>query len=234
MYNLNDSINTAYSYIQSLRQKGYKYLGTPVYNVTKDDLLELSKIGEKYDIPFEWLINLIKNETAATFSPSITNNIGATGLIQFLKSTAVSLGTTTDELRKMTFKQQLVYVDKYLKGALKKHLTPEGKIPPTFTQGDVFMTIFYPVSVGKPNYQFPDSVKKANSGISTPLDYVQRALKNSVFPLTIFPYSLAEVKKKFGEVYDKGKQKIKSNWIPITVIVLGLSGLVYYIIKRNK
>jgi hypothetical protein len=229
MYNLNDSINTAYSYIQSLRQRGYKYLGTPVYNVTKDDLLELSKVGAKYDIPFQWLFNLLKHESAATFSPAITNSIGATGLIQFLPSTAKSLGTTTDELRKMTFKQQLVYVDKYLNANLKRHLI-NGKIPPTFTQGDIFMTIFYPVSVGKPNYQFPDSVKRANAGISTPLDYVEKALKNSVFPLTVVPYTLADVKKKFEKVYEKGKV----NWIPITAIVLGLAGALYFTIKKLK
>lgn len=229
MYNLNDSINTAYSYIQSLRQRGYKYLGTPVYNVTKDDLLELSKVGAKYDIPFQWLFNLLKHESANTFSPAITNSIGATGLIQFLPSTAKSLGTTTDELRKMTFKQQLVYVDKYLNANLKRHLI-NGKIPPTFTQGDIFMTIFYPVSVGKPNYQFPDSVKRANAGISTPLDYVEKALKNSVFPLTVVPYTLADVKKKFEKVYEKGKV----NWIPITAIVLGLAGALYFTIKKLK
>lgn len=229
MYNVNNSIDTAYFYIQSLRQKGYKYLGTPVYNVTKDDLVELSKIGAKYDIPFEWLFNLIKHETASVFNPAIKNNIGATGLIQFLPSTAKSLGTTTDELRKMSFKQQLVYVDKYLNANLKKHLI-NGKIPPTFTQGDIFMTIFYPVSVGKPNYQFPDSVRKANAGISTPLDYVEKALKNSVFPLTVFPYSLAEVKRKIGEVYEYGKV----NWIPITAILIGLAGVTYFVIKKFK
>ncbi len=234
MYNANQSIDTAYNYIQALRSKGYSYKGTPVYDVSKSDLLELKKIGDKYNIPFEWLINLIRYESGATFSPAITNSIGATGLIQFLKSTAQNLGTTTSDLKKMTFKQQLVYVDKYLYENLKRHLTSEGKIPNTFTQGDIFMTIFYPVAVGKPNYKFSDKVSNANAGIRTPMDYVNKALENSVFPLSAFPYTLSDVKKKLGEGYDKVESqvtstvnKIKTNPLPTVLIFVGIGGLIY-------
>lgn len=244
MYNINDSIDKAYNFIQGLRAKGYKYSGTPVYNITKDDLLKLAKVGEKYDIPFEWLFNLIKHEAANTFNPAITNSIGATGIIQFMTKIGGKTMTyakadgsdavTTSELRKMSFSEQLDYLDGYLKRNLKKYLTPEGKIPETFTQGDIFMTIFYPVSVGKPNYQFPDSVSRANAGIKKPLDYVEKALKNSVFPLSVVPYSLADVKKKFGEAYEYGEVVVKRNWIPIVIIGLGLVGLTYFGIKTGK
>ena len=234
MYNAQDSINTAYDYIQNLRTKGYKYDGYSVYDVSKSDLTELKRISDKYGIPFEWMINLIRHESAGTFNPAITNSIGATGLIQFLKSTAIDLGTTTDALRKMTFKQQLAYVDKYLYANLKRHLTAEGKIPNTFTQGDVFMTIFYPVAVGKPDYKFPSAVTNANSGIITPMDYVERALKSSIFPLSVFPYSLSDVKKKFGEVYSSSTKFVKKNWIPISLVLLGLAGITFYVIKTGK
>lgn len=225
MYNPEDSINTAYNYIQQQRANGYKYNGYGVYNVSKDDLQELKAITDKYGIPFEWVINLIKHESANTFNPTITNSIGATGLIQFMPSTAKGLGTTTEQLRNMTFKQQLAFVDKYLYQQLKNHLV-NGKIPESFTQGDVFMTIFYPVSIGKPNFVFPQAVKNANSGISKPLDYVQRALKNAVFPLTDFPYTLADFKKKFSDVIDATKEgfnnaaeTVKKN----PIIVVGIS-----------
>jgi hypothetical protein len=244
MYNRQDSIDKAYNFIQGLRAKGYKYLGTPVYDITKADLSKLAKVGEKYDIPFEWLFNLIKHESANTFNPAITNSIGATGIIQFMTKIGGKTMTyakadgsdavTTSELRKMSFSEQLDYLDGYLKRNLKKHLTPEGKIPETFTQGDIFMTIFYPVSVGNPNYQFPDSVSRANAGIKKPLDYVEKALKNSVFPLSVVPYSLADVKKKFGEAYEYGEVVVKRNWIPIVIIGLGLVGLTYYGIKTGK
>jgi hypothetical protein len=244
MYNINDSIDKAYNFIQGLRAKGYKYTGVPAYDITKDDLSNLAQVGEKYGIPFEWLFNLIKHESANTFNPAITNSIGATGIIQFMTkiggktmSYAKADGSdavTTSELRKMSFSEQLDYLDGFLKRNLKKHLTPEGKIPDSFTQGDVFMTIFYPVSVGKPNYQFPDSVSRANAGIKKPLDYVEKALKNSVFPLSVVPYSLADVKKKFGEAYEYGELIVKRNWMPIIIIGLGLVGLTYFGIKTGK
>lgn len=205
MYNIQDSINKTYDYIQGLIAKGYKYGSYSVYNVTKEDLQALNNVASKYGIPFEWLVNLIKHESASTFNPAITNSIGATGLIQFMKNTALGLGTTTDALRKMTFQQQLVYVDKYLNQQLKRYLV-NGKIPANFTQGDVFMTIFYPVSIGKSNYVFPDSVKRANGGISTPMDYVKKALKSPIFSLDEIPYTLEDFKKKVGQLFESAKE----------------------------
>lgn len=188
-----DSISVAHNYIQRLKASGHSYGGYPVYNVSKADLSALMAIGDKYGIPFEWLVNLINFESGRTFNPAIRNSIGATGLIQFLPSTAQGLGTTTDALSKMTFKQQLVYLDRYLYSVLRNHLV-NGKIPKTFTQGDLFMAIFYPVAVGKPGFTFPENVKRANSGISTPYDYAKKALAVSVFPLSVFPYTLADAK----------------------------------------
>ena len=46
-----------------------------------------------------WLANLINFESAGTFSPSITNSLGYTGLIQFGTGAASDLGTTTAYLR---------------------------------------------------------------------------------------------------------------------------------------
>jgi hypothetical protein len=55
-------------------------------------------------------------ETGGTFDPSVKNRAGsgATGLIQFMPETAQALGTTTEELARMTPEQQLEYVEKYL------------------------------------------------------------------------------------------------------------------------
>jgi len=113
---------------------------------------------------------------------------------------------------------------------LKKHLTSEGKVPDNFTQGDLFMAIFYPVAVGKPNYVFPDSVKRANAGISKPYDYVEKALRVSVFPLSEFPYTLGDVKRKFGEV----AKFAKKNWMPIVLTIVGLAGIGYYVYKTKS
>lgn len=81
-------------------------------------------------------------ETAGTFSPSIKNpNSSATGLIQFMSSTAKALGTTTADLAKMSNVQQLDYVYRYLKpysGRMVDWL-------------DVYLAVFYPAAMGKPD-----------------------------------------------------------------------------------
>ena len=68
--------------------------------------------------------------------PDIVNSIGATGLIQFLKSTAVGLGTTTDQLSKMSATSQVEYVKKYFKnGGLRKGATLV----------DLYAIVFFPL-----------------------------------------------------------------------------------------
>lgn len=82
------------------------------------------------------LLAVMSFETGGTFSPSIKNMVNkkATGLIQFMPSTAESLGTTTDELSKMSATDQLTFVEAYLspfKGKLKK-------------LSDLYMAVFMP------------------------------------------------------------------------------------------
>lgn len=86
----------------------------------------------------EWLMAIMKNESG--LSPSIKNGIGATGLIQFMPATAKGLGTTTDQLAKMSGLEQLDYVDKFY-----------SKFPPgSFKTGsDLYLAAFYPVAIGK-------------------------------------------------------------------------------------
>lgn len=81
-------------------------------------------------------------ETAETFSPAIRNGAGsgATGLIQFMPSTAKRLGTTTDQLAAMTALDQLDYVEAYFRSATGRQLR---------TLSDVYMAILWPVAVGK-------------------------------------------------------------------------------------
>lgn len=191
-----------YDFIQKRVNDKYKYLGTKVYNLTPDDVGKIKSLGDKWGIPMEWLCNLMNHESAGTFNPAIQNSIGATGLIQFLKSTAKNLGTTTDNLKSLTFQKQLEYVDKYLdgwKGQWKNRgLITNGKINDNFQQPDLFMTIFYPAAIGKPNFNFPESVQKANGGIKTPMDYARKALNNPPFPLSKVPSTLPEYRSKMG------------------------------------
>jgi hypothetical protein len=62
-----------------------------------------------------WNMACIGFETAGTFSASVKNRAGsgATGLIQFMRPTAEGLGTTTEDLARMTAIEQLTYVQLY-------------------------------------------------------------------------------------------------------------------------
>jgi hypothetical protein len=99
-------------------------------------------------------------ETGATFSPTLQNPRSlATGLIQFLPSTAASLGTSIAALEQMTAVAQLDFVQKYL--------TPfKGRM---LSLSDVYMTILFPVAVGKPDsfvlFAAPSSAYEQNSGL---------------------------------------------------------------------
>lgn len=245
-----EQIDIAYNKIKNLRESGHKFIGYPTYDVTKRDLNKLMSIADKYGIPFGWIVNLIKHETASTFNPSIRNSIGATGLIQFMTkirgkkmyySKANGSGTVdTDALKKMNFYDQLDYVEGYLYKRIKDILDSDGKVPNSFTQGQLFMTVFYPAAVSNPNYVFPEDVQKANSGIKTPKDYFDRALKKPVFTIAQVPFSVAEVKKKFGGVFNQASENIKEitqksskNWIPIVLVLVGVSGLIYFSYKTN-
>lgn len=89
----------------------------------------------------DWLMGCMAWESGETFSPSIKNmaGSGATGLIQFMPSTAVSLGTTVDKLAAMTAEAQLEYVYAYFKPFA-------GRLG---NLGDVYMAILWPAGVGK-------------------------------------------------------------------------------------
>ena len=95
-----------------------------------------------------WLANLIHFETARSFNPAEVNNIGATGLIQFTKTTAGNLGTTTEKLALMSSVEQLDWVEKYFKSVGGVNLD---------SQADVFAAVFFPAAVGKgPNFSIYD------------------------------------------------------------------------------
>lgn len=115
-----------------------------------------------------WLMACMAWESGETFSPSKLNmaGSGAVGLIQFMPSTAKSMGTTSAKLAAMTPEEQLRWVFKYF--------APwEGKLN---TLSDVYMTILWPKAVGKQeSYVMFDRSKmpttyRQNSGIDVNKD----------------------------------------------------------------
>ena len=88
-------------------------------------------------------------ETAKTFSPSKQNSRGFTGLIQFGVDAASDLGTTTDDLKKMSAVKQLDYVKNYFMQSIFA-----GKIN---TLLDMYLAINYPAMI-KNNKTSPNNI----------------------------------------------------------------------------
>ena len=131
----------------------------------KGFMSSVERVSGNLDISQEDLLRAMHFETGGTFSTSIKNPTGsATGLIQFIESTAKSLGTSTAALAKMSREEQMEYVEKYLspyKGRMKDF-------------GDIYMAIHLPVAVGKSddyviydNESLRTKAYKQNRGLDT-------------------------------------------------------------------
>lgn len=103
---------------------------------------KVKQISAQLGVNPNWLMAIMNWESAQTFSPSITNPYtNATGLIQFMPSTAIGLGTTVSALANMTAEEQLDWVYKYYKPY-------KAKIK---GYSDLYLATFYPAAIGKPN-----------------------------------------------------------------------------------
>ena len=119
--------------------------GQQSYTIPDDQSFKdsVSATAKRLGISEDDLYAVMAFETGGTFNPAEKNKAGsgATGLIQFMPSTAEGLGTTTDELAKMSRTEQMKYVEKFLsnKGISGKGLS------------DVYMAVLFPAAVGKPD-----------------------------------------------------------------------------------
>ena len=101
-------------------------------------LSKVKSIAAKLFIDPEWLMAVMYLESGIN-SKAVNSNGGATGLIQFMPSTAQNLGTSTASLYNMTNVQQLDYVYKYFKPYA-------GRI---YSFPDLYLITFFPVALGK-------------------------------------------------------------------------------------
>ena len=113
---------------------------------------KVNNICTELRIEANWLMFVMWFESK--LNPQAVNPIsGSTGLIQFMPSTARSLGTTTTVLKHMSNVQQLDYVLAYLrpyKGRMKRWI-------------DVYLAVFYPKAMGNPDFVItPDIIAKQN------------------------------------------------------------------------
>lgn len=102
-------------------------------------LAKVVTVSHELGIDPNWLMLVMYKESR--LNPAAYNGGGsqATGLIQFLPSTAIGLGTTIAAIRGMSGVEQLDWVKKYMaqyKGKYKSYI-------------DVYLAVFYPKAIGK-------------------------------------------------------------------------------------
>ena len=112
-------------------------------------VVEISKklnLGKDEIEGANWLMTIMAFETGGSFSPSETNSLGYTGLIQFGSAAASEIGTTQAKLKKMSAEYQLNYVLKYFE---KKRFS--GKLK---TLTDLYLAVNYPAACGQGKNQY--------------------------------------------------------------------------------
>lgn len=115
------------------------------------------------------LMSIIHLESANTFSPSVDNGVGFSGLIQFSDAAAKSVGTTRSALKKMTFIEQMDYVKKYF----------EPKKNQLATMTDLYLLVVKPNAVGhgnNPDYILFDESISVPDGDGSNTSYEQRMI----------------------------------------------------------
>lgn len=91
------------------------------------------------------VLSVMHYETGGSFRPDIKNpNSSATGLIQFMGSTARKLETTTEDLSKMSQVEQLKYVENYF-NLIKDNFDEVDYLNPK----NVALAVFYPRAIGQ-------------------------------------------------------------------------------------
>jgi LysM repeat protein len=128
--------------------------------VTATFKAKVIKICGNLGVDPNYLMGAMAFESAETFSPSVKNaQSGATGLIQFMPSTAQKLGTSTGALAGMSAEAQLDYVEKYFQPHTNKLSTLE----------DLYMAILWPAAIGKSNsevlFSKPSTAYTQNAGL---------------------------------------------------------------------
>ncbi|WP_300440757.1 hypothetical protein [Christiangramia sp.] len=119
---------------------GHKLKADVIKCSVQDFVDKVQKVSQNLLIVPDWLMLVMELETAGTFSPSITNSLGYTGLIQFGRDRAKEAGTTRAALRRMDGIEQLDYVYKALLPFIGKMNTIQ----------DVYLAVFFPAAIGKP------------------------------------------------------------------------------------
>lgn len=112
-----------------------------MYNkFTLYDKIKVTEICQKLEINEKDLYRVIYVESRGN-TKAINKKSKATGIIQWLPSTAKRLNTTTDSLYNMNMSEQLDYVYEYYKPICKKYKLNNYQ--------DTYLAVFYPLALGR-------------------------------------------------------------------------------------
>ncbi len=115
----------------------FKKLTTPAFR------RKLIRIADRLGLDPSAIAAVMMFESAGTMRADIQNAIKATGLIQFIPSTARLYGTTVDALKAMTPLEQLDYVEQHFRAQAKR----------IRSVGDHYLAVFMPALIGlDPSY----------------------------------------------------------------------------------
>lgn len=186
----------------------------------KQNLLRLS---ERLGVPANYLDAVIEIESRR--NPQARNkDTGATGIIQFMPSTARELGTTVEEIYNMSLDEQFELTYRYF--------ITHSKGKQLNRPCDVYLVIFYPKYIGYSlDTVFPNSVYQVNKG----LDYNKNGVLtvgdiNDFFNSRI-GYEYADLPAVSDEIIYKVEEKIEQHPYIFLFFVVGF---LVIILKKYK
>lgn len=141
--NLSGSMNTGMSGTVTPTANP-SYGKTPSVKLDKAFLDKTKDISQRIGCDYKDLLAVMNSESGLR-SDAKNPKGSATGLIQFMPATARMLGTTTDELRRMSPTQQLDYVEKFFQ-QVKKTYGFEGK---RLSGADLYALVFMPARANR-------------------------------------------------------------------------------------
>ncbi len=152
-------------------------------NLDKAFLEKTKEVSKKVGCNYKDLLALMNAESGLN-SKAVNKKTKATGLIQFMPKTATSLGTSTEELSKMSPHEQLNYVEKYLINAKKmtklnnKNLSAEDLYTLVFLPNKVHQEVLCKDS--SKTYQYNKGLDLNSDGVITKTEVGMKLAKKSV------------------------------------------------------
>lgn len=155
----------------------------PNVKLDKAFLDKVKQIASRINCDYKDLLAVMHSESGLN-SRAVNKGSGATGLIQFLPSTAKQLGTTTEALRNMTPIQQLDYVEKFFNMNKKTFGVGNRKL----SAGDLYTLVFMPAKInnevitskGSSAYSANKGLDANKDGMITKNELANRVMKHRV------------------------------------------------------